>query len=300
MATRCNVCDSELRTRFPRVLDPQTRESFEIAECPRCGLGQTLPQPADLGRYYGPAYHGGRHGFTARYCLWRRERFVFPRVPKTGRMLDVGCGDGSWLLGARERGWSVMGTELNPTLARQEGLEVVETLDQVTGEFDVVTFWQSLEHLKDPAAAVARAFSLLKPGGQLFVAVPDAQGLQAQVFGARWFHLDVPRHLFHFGERSLKELLESKGLKVEKVWHQELEIDLFGWTQSALNALLPDPNVFFYRLTGRATPAGAGQVAASFALGSVLTAAALPAVPVGTLAGKGGTLIMAARKGHLS
>ena len=62
----CNICGGDLRTSYPRVLDPQSRETFAIARCERCGLGHTTPQPDDLGRYYGPAYHGGRHGFTAR------------------------------------------------------------------------------------------------------------------------------------------------------------------------------------------------------------------------------------------
>ncbi len=297
METRCNICTGPLRSRFERVLDPQTRETFEISECAECGLGHTLPQPNDLGRYYGPAYHGGRHGFTARYCLWRRERFVFPRVedPTGKRLLDVGCGDGSWLLTARDHGFTVTGTELNPTLAREAGLEVFESLDDVKGPFDVVTMWHSLEHLRDPRATIERLSQLLSPGGWLFIAVPDAEGLQASLFGAKWFHLDVPRHLFHFGERSLRALLGRTGFDVKHVWHQELELDLFGWVQSALNVVLPDPNVFFYRLTGRVTPAGAGQVAASFALGSALTAAAAPLVPAATIARKGGTLVVGAQ-----
>jgi SAM-dependent methyltransferase len=297
MTQVCNNCGGPLRSRYPHVVDPQTRETFEISACERCGLGHTLPQPEDLGRYYGPAYHGGRHGFTARYCLWRRERFVFPRTGPSGRLLDVGCGDGSWLLTARDHGWQTVGTELAPKLARENGLEVYETLDDVKGEFDVATMWHSLEHMRDPHATVAKIAALTKPGGWIFIAVPDAEGLQAQLFGEKWFHLDVPRHLFHFGARSLRQLLLGAGYSVQHVWHQELELDLFGWAQSALNVLLPDPNVFFYRLTGRPTPAGAGQVAASFALGSAFSAAAIPALPAGALTGRGGTLVMAATKG---
>jgi hypothetical protein len=106
----------------------------------------------------------------------------------------------------------------------------------------------------------------------------------------------VPRHLFQFGSRSLTRLLEGAGLEIVHRWHQELELDLFGWTQSALNAVLPEPNLLFYRLTGRKTSGRAGQVAASYLLGSVATLAAVPAVAASTALRRGATLVFAARK----
>jgi SAM-dependent methyltransferase len=296
----CNACGSELTVRFPKVRDPQSLEWFSIEVCSECGLGHTLPQPADLGRYYGKAYHGGRHGFTARYCAWRRTRMVH-RVagPAGGRnLLDIGCGDGTFLLAAREKGWNVAGTEMNPSTAREAGLPVWETLDEVRhlAPFACMTMWQTLEHMRDPRATVAEAVELLEHGGHLFVAVPDAEGMQAKVFGEHWFHLDVPRHLYHFGNRALTRLLETAGLEVVRRWHQEFEIDLFGWSQSALNRVMRVPNVFFYQLTGRPTRVGPSGVAASFAIGTVLSAAALPLTAAGSISSSGGTLVVAARR----
>jgi SAM-dependent methyltransferase len=296
---RCNACGSALSMRFPSVRDPQSLESFSIAACSSCGLGHTLPQPDDLGRYY-QAYHGGRHGFTARYCAWRRANMV-ERVagPGEGRsLLDIGCGDGTFMLTARKRGWTIAGTEMNPSTAREAGLSVWETLHEVRhfAPFACVTMWQTLEHMRDPRGTLREAVDLLASGGAFFVAVPDAEGWQAKAFGADWFHLDVPRHLFHFGNRALTALLESEGLEVVRRWHQEFEIDLFGWSQSLLNRTQPIPNVFFNRLTGRPTRVGPVVVAANFALGSVLSAAALPFTATGTLAKKGGTLVLAARR----
>ena len=297
---RCNACDGALAPRYASVLDPQTRETFAIHACTACGLGHTSPQPEDLSRYYGAAYHGGRHGFTESYCMARRMRLVEQTFPlgEGRKLLDIGCGDGTFMLSAQAKGWSVSGTEMNPDRARDAGLSVVQSLEQArsSGPFDCITLWQSLEHVRDPRATLTEAVRLLSPEGRVFVAVPDAQGLQARLFGARWFHLDVPRHLFHFGERSLSGLLAAVGLEVTATWHQELEIDLFGWTQSALNAVMPEPNVLFYRLTGRHVSAGSLQVAASFVLGAAVTAVALPAVPLGTATGKGGTLVMAAKR----
>jgi len=84
------------------VRDPETKHLFSILECTNCGLGHTSPQPGDLREYYGPTYHGGRHAFTARQAIARRigivEDVAGPGYCRT--LLDVGCGDGSFLKAA--------------------------------------------------------------------------------------------------------------------------------------------------------------------------------------------------------
>lgn len=298
--SNCNGCGGALKVRFPVVLDPQTREHFAIAACERCGLGHTTPQPEDLKPYYGSTYHGGRHGFTASYCVRRRLRLTTAAAGeggRKGRLLDVGCGDGAFLLGARARGWSVTGTEINPAPARAAGLDVRETIEETRAHapFDCITLWHSLEHMRDPLAALKSLAKLLAPGGRLLVAVPNAEGLQARVFGAGWFHLDVPRHLYHFGAASLEHLLAAAGFDIARRWHQEFEYDLFGWSQSALNRLMPVPNLFFNHLTGRRDAAGKGLIAASYLAGAAFSALALPVTAVSTLSRRGGTLVVAAR-----
>jgi hypothetical protein len=136
---------------------------------------------------------------------------------------------------------------------------------------------------------------LTASSGLLLVAVPDACGLQARCFGNRWFHLDVPRHLYHFTNKSLRQLLESAGFEILRSWHQEFEYDLLGWTQSALNRLLPTPNLLFDQLTHRSSSASALQRVASWVGGILLSAGALPLLALGTLSQRGGTLIIAAQ-----
>jgi SAM-dependent methyltransferase len=301
MAERtCNVCGGALGEALAAVEDPQTRERFRLLRCGGCGLGHTDPRPDDLAPYYGPAYHGGRHGVTDRICTRRRVRFLASAAgPGAGRrLLDVGCGDGSFLIAARGEGWTVAGVEMNPSLAREAGLDARETIEEAAGlgPFDAVTLWHSLEHLPDPRGAAVRLAGLLAPGGALLVAVPDAGGLQARVFGRRWLHLDVPRHLYHFDAGSLARLLEGAGLRPERWRHQEFEYDLMGLAQSASNAVFPVPNVFLNRLMGRPTGVGPALEAAAVAAGALLTGLLLPAVPLAAAAGRGGTLVVAARK----
>jgi hypothetical protein len=301
MTTRaCNVCGAALKERFPHVSDPETHEDFAIYCCGACGLGHTLPQPDDIGHYYGEAYHGGRHGFTAIYRARRRLNVVNSAFSngKEKSMLDVGCGDGTFLLAAQNDGWTICGTEMNPGIARSSGLDVRETIDQLPrgAMFDCITLWHSLEHLRDPRATIVQLAGMLEIDGAIVIAVPDAGGLQARVFGPNWFHLDVPRHLYHFTAGSLGNLIQSVGLAVERQSYMELEYDLLGWSQSALNLLMPIPNGFFRAITGRARQVGKVTHGLTLGLGAVLTAVALPAVAAGTLVHRGGTLVIVARR----
>ncbi len=302
MEAECKACGAKVPAspRLPSVRDPQSDERFAIVRCPACGAGRTSPAPADLAPYYGPAYYGGRHSFTASYCAARRVRVLRRAVPR-GKVLDIGCGDGTFLLAAKDAGWSTFGTEIGggKEIADRTGLDVRGSLEEVASAapFDAITMWHTLEHFRDPLETVERARALLAPGGAFVVAVPDAAGLQATLFKSKWFHLDVPRHLYHFDRRSLEHLLEAARLRVERLYHLEIELDLFGWLQSALNAVMPHPNVLFQSLTGKPRAPGATttELAASYALGTVLGPAALAATAVGSLSGRGATLVAIAR-----
>jgi len=216
--------------------------------------------------------------------------------PGTGkRLLDIGCGDGSFLLAAREDGWDVIGTELNPCHARSAGLDVRKTIDQVPASdpFDCITMWHTLEHMPDIKSTLGQTAKLLKPNGKLILAVPDSGGFQAMIFKHKWFHADVPRHLYHFDAGSLRYSLRSAGYSIQRQWHQELEYDLLGWSQSALNCIMP-PNIFLDCLTGKGKSHSKSVNASVFVLGLLLSILFLPAVAVGTVMGRGGTLVTVA------
>jgi SAM-dependent methyltransferase len=294
----CLICGAKLRMRFSKVLDAKTLETFSILECPACGLGCTDPQPEDLSKYYRD-YHGGRHGITSKFCTDRRIRILQQQAGKgTGkRLLDIGCGEGTFLLAAKAEGWSVAGTEMNPAAARAAGLEVHPELSAVRAlaPFDCITLWHSLEHLVDPRATLCEARTLLAPDGVIIIAVPDAGGLQAGVFGSKWLHLDVPRHIYHFNRSSLRNLLQLEGFATVREWRQEFEYDLLGWSQSALNYGPTAPNLFFDLLTGRKPDVGPIEKIFTWVAGSILTGFSILLVPAGTILKRGGTLIVAAR-----
>jgi SAM-dependent methyltransferase len=289
----CASCGGALKPRLSRVEDPQTRQKFAVLDCISCGLGHTAPAPADLAPYYGAAYYGGRHGLTQRLCLWRRARLL-DRFGGRGSVIDVGCGDGSFLETARLRGWQVAGTELNAAAARAKGIAVHPSLAEANGQFDCATLWHSLEHFPDPRATLEQVRDRLAPRGSILIAVPDAGGAQARLFGALWRHLDVPRHLFHFTRGSLAELLARAGFEARWWWHQEIEYDLLGWTQSALNAMPWSHDILLRSLSGRQR--SRPELFAGLLLGLLLSALATPVALLTALAGSGGTLIVAAKR----
>ncbi len=296
---QCPICESACDNRFANASDPLTSQRFTVNGCPRCHHGYTHPVPDDLGFFYGDRYYGNRHSLTSRWCAWRRMRVVSqsvsPRSP--GKILDIGCGDGSFLLAARARGWDVYGTELNLDGLRDPKIAVVSTIGdaQQYGPFDCITLWHSLEHFLDPRQALLDLHPLLSPNGTLLVAVPNAYGSQARLFGTRWLALDVPRHLHHFSTNSLQLLHTQTGFQPARLWHHEAEYDIFGWIQSAINTVQTKPNVLFDLLTGRKLQLSPSARLAQLLTGALLFPPAFVLTVLTTWFRDGGTLLLSSK-----
>ncbi len=174
----------------------------------------------------------------------RRAAVLYNRVPR-GPVLDVGCGRGMMLSYMRELGYEAHGLELSETSARH-AREVLK-LEVVTGDFltspheknryNAVIFCHTLEHFANPVAAVARAYELLKPGGVLWIAVPNYGSWQARLFGRYWFHVDAPRHYFHFTVKALDAILHRHRFRVVQLDYFSFEQNPYGLLQSLFNAL---------------------------------------------------------------
>jgi hypothetical protein len=131
-----------------------------------------------------------------------------------------------------------------------------------------------LEHLEDPGAALARISGWLKPGGGLLVGVPNLGSLQALLGGARWYHLDVPRHRVHFTLDGIYRLLASHGFEVSGTHHLLVEHNVFGMWQSLVNHVTSHPS-YVYNLLKRNAPLSSPDLAISAVMLPVLAPAAL-------------------------
>jgi 2-polyprenyl-3-methyl-5-hydroxy-6-metoxy-1,4-benzoquinol methylase len=151
--------------------------------------------------------------------LERDVRHLPPPAPGD-RLLDIGCGDGAFLVRAKQLGYRAEGLEFDQAAvdtARARGLEVKtggfpdpELEDE---SFGAVTISQVIEHLHDPRAALADALRILRPGGQIWLATPNVDAPGHRHFGANWRGLEPPRHLAVFTTRGLEGALKEAGFE---------------------------------------------------------------------------------------
>ena len=287
--------------------DPALPGRCELARCTGCASAVTLV-PAPVEAHESGAYGGGAprgSGLAApilRAFARRRLALLGEAGAQTpGRLLDVGAGRGRFVAEARAAGWYAHGIE--PSLrgvegARALGIELqrggIEDSTVPPGSLDAATLWHVLEHLDEPGPAIARVGSWLRPGGLLLVGVPNLGSLQARIGGARWYHLDVPRHRTHFTVAGLHALLRASGLEPVATHHVLLEHNPFGLWQSVVSRATRVPSWLYHALKRNASLRSRDAVVTVLAL--PLAPLALAAEALFGLLGRGGTVAVVARR----
>lgn len=217
---------------------------FSLLHCTACENGFVTPIPPSMKPFYPHTYwrENGLGGFlkNVAFSLFQRRRVHWTlQYLKEGKILDVGSGEGLFahqltsnikpaLPAGRHTTYNkYQVTSLEAPFAHIENNNVIRTdfLNYIPRrKFDAITFWESLEHIPDPIACINKAFQLLKPGGYLFIEYPRNDVLEVKLFGKKWFHLDVPRHLLHFSSMGLVNLVKQSGFWViesKPVWAPE-------------------------------------------------------------------------------
>jgi SAM-dependent methyltransferase len=309
----CAVCgDTRARPRF-EVEGVAAR----VVCCEGCGLGSFHPRlGAEEIRAFYPDEYYGEPGAKFQPLIERLVRLVGARhigflsrgLSPGSRVLDVGCGRGVVLGALADRGLEVHGVEVSAAAARgadpRAEIRIAPRLCDAgypTAFFDEVILWHVLEHLDDPRGTLREAHRLLRPGGRLIVAVPNFESWQARWSGPAWFHLDLPRHLYHFPLSALRRLLEDLGYEVGESHHFSLRQNPFGWIQSALNRIPGLPRNGLYTLLHRRsrsepTPFGFGTRCLLLALFAATAPFAIALAGAETLGRSGATVHVVARR----
>lgn len=222
-------------------VDPR---EFRVMRC-SCELIYLSPRPvrADLPRAYPAEYfwnafdvvpvEGVRDALWnawATQLVWRRIGYLRRALgERTGPVLDVGCGRGLFVRELKRRtDREVHGLDLQEanirTLAEHHPEVQAHLADFLDWEgpaegFAALTMWHLLEHLHDPRLALQRARGLLAPGGVLVLGTQNFAAMSRRLMQDRWTLNDVPRHLYHFTESTLRRHLQAEGFEVTRVSH---------------------------------------------------------------------------------
>lgn len=251
MPEPCPLC----RSASTRVVYPLT--GYRIAACAECGFqfhdGFRGGGGSD-GTFSQDYYQGvQREAFEAQFGDYTRD----PSVPvydqwltriehrmRPGRVLDVGSALGTFLKIAERRGWKPVGVEISRFAAEfsreRRGLTVfngdLEQFQAPAGSFDVVTFWDSIEHVTHPAENLRTAVRLLRPGGVVLLSTDNFDCLVGDV--ARWTYrvtsgksryaierVFIAPNRSYFTDATLSRLLTESGLKIVVLEKMEYPLD---------------------------------------------------------------------------
>ena len=206
-------------------------ETFSIRWHESKGFAATYPQPdaKKLGLYYeSDAYisHnesqqsvvGFLYRFARRYMFRVKHKMFKKLLPADATILDYGCGTGGFLEYTSSQSYRSFGVETSANAraqATRKNLAVAESWENLAQEkFNLISMWHVLEHVSDLDHCVQEIQNRLDINDILLIAVPNLNAFDALHYAEFWAAFDVPRHLWHFSQRGIKQLIEPNGFEL--------------------------------------------------------------------------------------
>jgi SAM-dependent methyltransferase len=254
---QCPNCNSKNLRSYITAKDRHygNKGEFSTAICKDCGLVFMNPMPnnSELAGFYPPAtYYSFHESIQNQQSAFKQKLFKLlcinfpthdPKFSSPGRIVDIGCGNGYSLVPYKNTGWEVYGVEPSTVAAQignESGLNIFcGTLDEAQfpdNHFDYIRSNHSFEHINNPNETLVEMKRVLKPGGKIFIGVPNIGGAIPKLFKAYWYYLGLPVHTFNYNPTTLSEMLTKHGFLVEKVYHNSTWAGILGSLQ-----------VYFYR-----------------------------------------------------
>ena len=211
-----------------------TGESFAITRCEQCGFLFTNPRPTSdiLKKYYETGSYLSHqtktkglfdlgYNLVRKYALHKKLKLINDLASKK-TLLDFGCGTGAFLKTCQKNGWKVDGVEfMDPARNIAEsklGIPIYTQIKDIPKNkyFKVITLWHVLEHIYDLNDTFKRMVRHLDKKGKVVIAVPNIESLDATLYHEYWAAYDIPRHLYHFSQSTMKLFLSQHNLKLKK------------------------------------------------------------------------------------
>lgn len=205
-----------------------SKENFRLVKCTKCGLIYLNPRPSkkDLYKFYPKKYYDSSLGLIEKKFveyLSKQKILDMEKFKQKGKILDIGCGEGNYLLQMKSEGYEVSGIDVSPgacNIARKKKLKVycgeLKKHHFPNKTFDIITLWHVFEHLYNPSETLKEIRRILKDDGILIMETPNINCFSFKIFKGYHFHLDSPRHLHHWSKHSMELILNKNGFKVHK------------------------------------------------------------------------------------
>ena len=211
-----------------------SQETFDLYHDEELDMLITHPQPSleNLGKYYESVDYISHtdskrslfekcYHFIKSIALKNKLNLVNSLQPAKGSILDIGAGTGDFLSVVKENGWITIGVEPSDkakAIAKSKGVVFVEQTSELeNNSFDIITMWHVLEHVPNLDNQLKELKRLLKPNGNLIIAVPNFKSFDAKHYGIFWAAYDVPIHFWHFSKTAIKRLFAKEDMELVQV-----------------------------------------------------------------------------------
>ena len=211
-----------------------SQEIFDLYYDEELDMLITDPQPSleNLGKYYESVDYISHtdskrslfekcYHFIKSIALKNKLNLVNSLQPSQGSILDIGAGTGDFLSVVKENGWNTIGVEPSEkakAIAKRKGVSFVEQTSALeNNSFDIITMWHVLEHVPNLDNQLKELKRLLKPNGNLIIAVPNFKSFDAKHYGNFWAAYDVPIHFWHFSKTAIKRLFAKEDMELVQV-----------------------------------------------------------------------------------
>lgn len=199
-----------------------TGEEFSLVDDGYGNL-QTIPIPKEITNYYKSenylSHTKQKNLLSKVYTLfqklnhWYKRKIIYKNnFIKAPKILDYGCGDGSWV-NYMSTWFEIDGYE---PILKSENPKIKKELTQLKDTYDIITLWHVFEHIADRVEVLNFLKSKLKNDGLLVLALPNYKSFDAKFYKEFWAGYDVPRHVYHYNQNGLSKFLNDNGLKIIK------------------------------------------------------------------------------------
>lgn len=218
---KCLVCNSQ----DIRPLKGYYKKNG-LVKCCDCSFVfmEKIPTVEELTEYYSAYSYEGENFLSPltvkRYNEWLDE---FEKYRKTGKLLDVGCGEGWFLQEAKKRGWEVYGTEFSQTAfdkCTANGIKmhlgVLNPDNYKLEDFDIITSIEVMEHINNPNEELTAIASLLRKGGLFYCTTPNFNSVMRYYLKSDYNVIIYPEHLSYYTKKTLNKVAAQNSLKPYK------------------------------------------------------------------------------------